>query len=756
MLGVASTALFLVVGLQAQVPEADSHIDVRAQQRRSPLPAPVPTGRKAIGVVLEGGGALGLAHIGVLQWFEDNHIPVDRMAGTSMGALIGGLYASGQKPHDIERLAESDLFGDIFSIEAPYDHIGYRRRQDRRELPQAITLGLKNGVSFRNAILSDSELYALLRAQLSSNNQADGDFNRLPVPFRCVATDLNTFQPVIFSHGSMADAIRASISIPGVFAPIQYRGHYLVDGAMVNNLPTDVARKELQSGIVIAVHLKVGPFQESDVDSVLSVFSRALSAGISKTEQQGIARADVVVTVDTQKYTTTDYARARGLIQLGYQAAENQRARLIQLRLSDDEWNQYVVDRNSRRVPKPTFLTAVRVDGASGAARREALASMESLKGKTIEAASITNALRRVEGSGTRDVSFETFQAGPPSSPDSTASSSPDNGVVIHLGEARNGPPYLLLGADITASTSNVTRNSVDFRYVHQDLGGYGAELRGDIRVGFQTQGSLEYYRPLFRGGLFLQPHLGIVREPVYIWRDQKRIAEQFHQVAGGGIDLGRSFNRRTQLAAEYRADATRWHLTSGLQTSPTFSGSSQTAVLHFSYDSAVAGAVSPKGLRFDATAGSRFSTIASDNAPLAQFSLSKTSVFRQKNVIGLRAEANSYFRHQIADPFRFTLGGPLRLSASSIDEYRGTDTYLLRAGYLRRIAALPSGLGQGVYLTGAYEAGEIWSPERAAILRQNFVSGIVASTPLGVITVAGSIGDAGRRKVFFTLGRFF
>jgi len=171
--------------------------------------------------------------------------------------------------------------------------------------------------------------------------------------------------------------------------------------------------------------------------------------------------------------------------------------------------------------------------------------------------------------------------------------------------------------------------------------------------------------------------------------------------------------------------------------------------------DSAVTGAVSPHGLRLDVAAGGLFKTVASEDAPLIQINASKTFVFGQKNVIGFRAQGDTYFRRNVADPFRFTLGGPMRLSASSIDEFRGTDDFFFRGGYLRKIATLPSGLGQGVYLTGAYEAGEIWSPERKAILRQDVVGGIVASTPFGVITLAGSAGDAGRRKVFFMLGGF-
>jgi NTE family protein len=140
----------------------------------------------------------------------------------------------------------------------------------------------------------------------------------------------------------------------------------------------------------------------------------------------------------------------------------------------------------------------------------------------------------------------------------------------------------------------------------------------------------------------------------------------------------------------------------------------------------------------------------------MAQLSFSRTFSLTQNNILGMSAEVNSYLRANVAQPFRFTLGGPMRLSASSFDEYRGTDTYLARSGYMRRIAALPTGLGQGLYGLIGYEAGEVWSPEQRAFLRQDGTAGLIGNTPIGLVTFGVSIGDAGHRKVFLTLGRWF
>ena len=172
--------------------------------------------------------------------------------------------------------------------------------------------------------------------------------------------------------------------------------------------------------------------------------------------------------------------------------------------------------------------------------------------------------------------------------------------------------------------------------------------------------------------------------------------------------------------------------------------------------DKATTDALSPTGTRIALSAGALYHAVASDNAPLVKMSISHTDSLPGNNILGIGADINSYLRANVAQPYRFTLGGPLHLSASSFEEYRGTDTVLARAGMMHRLAALPIGMGQGLYAVVGYEAGEVWSPEERTFVRQDGTAGFVAATPLGVITLGVSIGDAGRRKAFFTIGRWF
>jgi NTE family protein len=719
------------------------------------LPKPVPGGRRIIGLALEGGGALGLAHIGVLQWLEEHHIPVDRVSGTSMGSLVGALYASGKNPQEIQAIAASDAFLRVFRLNPPYNNISFRRRQDRRELPQGIEVGLKGGPSLRNAVLVDSGLVSFLRNNLERYQSKDLDFDKLPIPFRCVALDLNTMQQVIFDGGPIPLAVRSSISIPALFSPVEYKGHYLVDGAILDNLPTDIVKNDLRADVVIGVHLESAAFSAADVSSAVGIFARAYAAGTAVSERNGEKVADILITAKTSQFSTADYSAATALIKKGYEAAEEQRTSLLLYALDDAGWKAHLADRASRIRPQPATLQVVTVQGGSPGAQDRVRADVGALRGEPIRSASLTEALTGVQGDGTYQASMETFRVGPPAPADQLQAEGPDDGVLVHLTPVRNGPPFLLFGADITAANANVTRTAFDFRLIDQNLGGFGSELRSDLRVGFLTQASTEYYRRLTTSGYFLEPQIGVLREPVYLWQNQKRISERLLQQAGGGLEVGRTINRHLQYGLQYRAQVIRWDLQDGSDGTPKVSGTAQSAVARITFDDRDAATISPRGTLFQLSAGSLFHTVGSVNAPVVQASVLRAFAL-PAGIFGFSAEGNTYFRRNVTEPLQFTLGGPLRLSASSIDEYRGTDNYLARAAYLHRIASLPFGTGQGLYAALGYEGGEVWSPERPALLRQDgFLIG-VASTPFGVVQFGGAVGDAGHRKIFFSFGRLF
>ena len=176
--------------------------------------------RLKIGVALEGGGALGLAHIGVLQWFEDHHIPIDYLAGTSMGGLVGGLYATGKNPQQLRELVEAQNWDVILGGGHPYEDLSFRRKEDQVAFPNSILLGLRQGLVLPGGLNAGQQISLLIDRETLAYSGVQS-FDDLPIPFRCVATDLVTGKQAVFKDGSLSRAMRATMAIPGLFSPIR-------------------------------------------------------------------------------------------------------------------------------------------------------------------------------------------------------------------------------------------------------------------------------------------------------------------------------------------------------------------------------------------------------------------------------------------------------------------------------------------------------------------------------------------------------
>ena len=270
----------------------------------------------------------------------------------------------------------------VFTLQSAYTDASYRRRQDRREIPQSFTVGLRHGPQLRNALLTERGVNEFLVSNMAAYNAQELDFDRLPIPFRCVATDLNTLQPVTFNHGPLPQAVRASISIPGVFSPVQGNdGHYLVDGGILDNLPTDVVRHDLHADIVIAIHLESAPISPGDTSSIVGVLNRAFTAGIEQNVERAKLLADVVISVPLDDFSGTDYDKGGQLIRAGYLAAEQNSAALLRYALDDKDWNAYLAARKARILPPPGALRKVHVEGGSPSADKSVLADMKPLEG---------------------------------------------------------------------------------------------------------------------------------------------------------------------------------------------------------------------------------------------------------------------------------------------------------------------------------------------------------------------------------------
>src|SRR5258706_15032559 len=342
-----------------------------------------PAVRPRICLVLSGGGARGMAHIGVLKVLEDLKIPIDCIAGTSMGAIVGGLYASGMTAHDIDATMGSLDWQEAFHDAPPRRDLAFRRKQDDRNFLVRLPLGLKHGqILLPKGLIQGQKLQETLK-QLTLQFNDSTDFDKLPTTFRAVATELESGEAVLLDKGDLAIAMRASTSAPGVFAPVDYRGRLLVDGGLAENLPIDVARA-MNADVLIVSDVSFPLQARAQLDSALSISNQMLAILVRKDsdrQKNSLGPQDVLIEPILGSTTSTDFANTLGTIIRGEEAALRSAEKLARLRVGDADYHAYQARREARGPGLPP-LEFVRVDKESKRYEATIMAEMQPLIGK--------------------------------------------------------------------------------------------------------------------------------------------------------------------------------------------------------------------------------------------------------------------------------------------------------------------------------------------------------------------------------------
>ena len=711
---------------------------VRGQER--------PKGRTRIGVALEGGGALGLAHIGVLEWFEEHHIPVDYVAGTSMGGLVGGFYATGMSPADLKKLIDGVDWNPILSDSTPFEDLSYRRKEDQRAYPNAFVLGLRNGLSLPAGLNAGHQI-GLLIDRITLPYYKSESFAALPTPFRCVATDLVSGKQVVFEEGSLAEALRSTMSIPGAFAPVHDNERVLVDGGLVNNLPTDVV-KQMGADIVIAVHLDTHPVGAADIKSLLNVLDQSMRVLIAESELRGIARADAVVSVPMGAFTSTDYKKHDSIMQKGYEAAEEKSQLLDKFALDEAEWQEYVQDRDTRKktlAPVPQFI---KVEGADTAQQKENIERyLAPLAGKPLDADKLDRALTRLTGVGRYDtVGYR------------VAEREGQQGLLIQVSEKNYAPPTIQPGFEVDGSASEEVGFTAASRLTFLDVAGFRSEWRTDILFGNTYGLGSELYRPFTPvSKWFFAPH-GVATTRVFkIYEKGAPLADYKLGQATIGMDVGYGFNRFSELRFGYEVGYLDAQLRLGTPVFNSVDGRVGDAKLHYLFDHTDSPVIPRSGVRSETTF--RWFDTSPGTASAFPSLQTKIEYFQPVSELGsvfVNGEGGSTFGFSSTGIPQFFLGGPLTLSAYGLNELQGNQYYLFRVGYLHDLWRLPPLAGKRVFVIGSYEFAKMYGATNESKFPNDFAAGVLAETVIGPLFVGGSVGDTGHHKWFFQLGRVF
>ena len=710
-------------------------------------PKPDKTERPKLGLVLEGGGALGLAHIGVITWMEEHRIPVSYVVGTSMGGLVGGIYATGRSPAEVRQLINGIDWDQVLSGVVPFRDLSFRRKQDAHDYPGQLEFGLRGGLQFPSGFNTGQEVNLVLDSVAIPYSEI-ASFNDLPIPFACVSTDLVSGKPHVFRDGSLALAMRSTMSLPGIFTPVRSGKSLYADGFLLDNLPVDVG-KQMGPEVTLAIHLETAPLDPNTNLSSFGVLGQSISVMSAVNELRSMEQADILVTVPLQKYTSLDYNKADAIIKLGYDAAAAKASVLSAYSVSEAEWEDYIAKRNARRktAPIPKF---VEVTGTSPAMAKAMEKQMSPLIGRPVEPKRIDDDMMTIVGMGR----FATATY-------SMTEKNGEQGLQIQAEQKSYAPPIVRPLIVIDGSEYNNVLFSIGARITFMDVGSYRSELRNDVILGSQYLLDSEYYHPFTTtSNWFIAPRLGFNSQQLNIYSENTLQASYRLRQALGGLDTGYAFGRTGEFRLGYEGGYEKVSPVIGTSTLlPTTSGATGDVRIQYQLNTLDDPVIPRSGVSLLMyTKG--FTTNPAAPAPFPLSEIQAEAFFRLNapTSVFVTAAGGSSYGYKTGVP-TFSLGGSRQLVAWGTNELLTDQYFLGQLGYIRELVKLPPFLGSSVDLLGIFELGKTYKLPNAPSppkLPGDVAGGLLVNTIFGPVLVAGTVGDYGHARFYFQIGHVF
>ncbi len=505
---------------------------------------PAVNNRLAIGLALGGGGARGYAHLGVIKKLEELRIPYDYIAGTSMGSIVGGFLATGMSSDELTEVVRQANWEDLFEDKTAREDLPFRRKTDDQLGLFGPKLGIGKGNSLLPKGVRSGQKITFMFESVSSRRVTTSDFDLLPIPFRSIATDIVTGDMVVLGSGELSIAMRASMSVPGVFDPVERNGALLVDGGLVRNLPVDVAR-DMGAEVVIAVDVGTKLAGKDEMTSAIAIIyqmSGLLTVSNTDVQIKSLEKDDVLISPQIgELVSSADFGKLDEAIPLGYAAAEAVEDQLKRYSLSESEyrsWRQAV----ESCVQGPPAVHFVRLNNQSRFSD-EVLRELITIKpGESLNLEQLDFDLRQIYGLGfIRQARY------------SVVEQDGQQGIEITIEEDERGPAYLETGLDLNFGDQGTDLN-IRAAYLKTDLDKRGAEFRGMLQIGESPGLFLEYFKPLDDRLIYsFRPSASFFRRPLYIYDEPgDAVAELRVQEAGFGIALTREFSRYARATVGY------------------------------------------------------------------------------------------------------------------------------------------------------------------------------------------------------------
>jgi NTE family protein len=707
-----------------------------------------PGARPRIGLVLGGGGAKGGAHIGVLKVLEEMRIPVDCIAGTSMGAIVGAAYAAGLPADQLAEVVSDVKWRDVLKS-APREGYPMRRKGLDFIFTNGFEVGVKDGdIVLPGAFVPTQQIEELFRRIVSRARQTS-DFNKLPIPFRAVATDLESGQVMVFDHGDLAVAMRASMAVPGAFAPVEYNGRLYVDGMLVRNLPVDVARK-LCADVVIAVPVGNPAATRDNLQGALKVLGQAMNIAIESNEKAQLATLtsrDVEIPVILVGITSGDFNKVPEAIPIGEAAARKAAASLARYSLPPKEYAEWRSDLHQLAAVRSVVIDEVRIEGAK-------LTNPEVMKTHLVTKPGDSYDPDKADADSTNLVERGDF----------TAVSShmiTENGrnvLVYDVTEKPYGPDYLKFDGNLSTDFKGDTYWGLRVDYEKRLLNDLGGEARVAAQLGHPNAFLAEFYQPVEKTQtFFVAPSVYANQILQYVYRANNEVGQFDVRRYGGRIEAGAvlgSWGEARIGLLRGRVDTRKTLGDDSVQ--PSGGNDAGAATFRFAYDqldqrlyptrggsASILGYYSSTGLGAD----------QSYKFLNAQFL--KVQSFG-RNVFTAVARGGTDFNSNVPLYDQFKLGGMFQFSGYRTAQLVGREYALGTVQYRRRIGDLNETLGTGIYAGGTLEAGNVWQRADGTSAKGVIFSGsafLGIDSKLGPVYFAYGRSEGGRSAFYLYIG---
>jgi NTE family protein len=702
--------------------------------------------RPRIGLVLGGGGARGAAHIGVLEVLEKLRVPVDCVAGTSMGGLVAGAFAAGLSPAEMRReLAKAD-WNDMFLDSPAYAEVNYRNKAiSKRFLPASETGVNSQGLTYRGGVVSGQKI-KLFFNRLVNSDLGEREIETLPLPLSIIATDIGNGEKVVFRSGSLTRAMRASMSVPGLMAPVDYQGRKLVDGGLVDNVPIDEVRDHCQADIVIAVNVGSPLMKAEDVGSLLTVSVQMVNILTEQNVTRSLATlkpTDIYIKPDLEGITAGDFVKSSETADRGRKAALSVADRLQALAVSDEVYSAWVnritYVRNESPVINEIEVAGLKVVNPAAVERQ-----IQARSGERLDETTLNRDMLRIYGDGW----FESV--------DYAVLSTRDRNILRVLPAEKSwGPDYLRYGINLESNFSLDSTYSLRVGYDKTWLNPLGGELIVAAEIGNAPGVLLDYYQPLeAQQRYFFDSSLAYGGRPFYLYQDNNRVAEYWRTrglvSAGFGINVGLLGQIRTGWRQIWQEATLETGIPSAIfpaKTSESYGG--EYVTLDFDQ---------MDRLFFPSRGWS--SKLAYFNSSQAGYSKVTANVEAAYPIGDFVINSRLSYQGSLNGPLPYydagSLGGFLNLSGFTRQELNGDN---IRYGNIRVekiIGQFPLGLRGDLRAGVALETGKVGTPYTQTQLSGWINSAAIylgGETPLGPFYLGYGRSDTGSSNVYLFLG---